>query len=77
MHTDKKLLVKGLKYMGYTVALMFLAPVVTYQAFKNEGHPAYIPVLIFGLLLGIAAIGLGFYGIRIIMNSLFGKKNKD
>ncbi|MCL6265625.1 DUF6095 family protein [Flagellimonas myxillae] len=77
MHTDKKLLGKGLKFIGYTVAVMFLAPFTIYQAFKNEGHPAYIPVLVVGLLLAIVAIGLGFYTIKIFMDALFGKKTKD
>lgn len=77
MRTDKKLLAKGLKLIGYTVALMFLAPFVIYQAFKNEGHAAYIPVLIIGILLGVAAIGLGFYSIKTFMDALFGKKSKS
>ncbi|WP_420400016.1 DUF6095 family protein [Flagellimonas sp.] len=77
MHTDKKLLAKGLKFIGYTVAVMFLAPFTIYQAFKNEGHPAYWPVLIVGLVLAVVAIGLGFYTIKIFMEALFGKKAKD
>ncbi|WP_431121653.1 DUF6095 family protein [Flagellimonas flava] len=77
MHTDKKLLAKGLKFIGYTVAVMFLAPFTIYQAFKNEGHPAYWPVLIVGLVLAAVAIGLGFYTIKIFMEALFGKKAKD
>ena len=72
MRTDKQLLLKGIKHLMYTLGLMFLAPVVLYQAFKNQDHPFYIPVLIIGLLLAIAAIGMGFYSIRIFMNALFG-----
>jgi hypothetical protein len=49
---------------------------VIWQAFKNEGHPLYWPVLILGVLLAITAIGMGFKGIATIMESLFGKKNK-
>ncbi len=76
MGTDKKMLVKGLKFAGYTVGLMFLAPFTLFQAFKNQEHPAYIPVLIIGLLLAIAAIGFGFFTIKLFMDSLFGKKPK-
>ncbi|MEM9649060.1 MAG: DUF6095 family protein [Bacteroidota bacterium] len=76
MHTDKKLLVKGLKFVGYTVALMFLAPVVISQAFKNQEHPAYVPVLVIGILLAIVAISFGFYTIKIFMDALFGKKKR-
>jgi len=74
MRTDKTILVKGLKQLAYTVMLMFLAPVVIWQAFKNEGHPFYWPVLIIGIILGICAVGMGFRGIGTIMNALFGKK---
>ncbi len=76
MRTDKELLVKGIKFIAYTIALMFLAPVVIYEAFKNQAHPWYWPVLIVGLILAIAAIAMGFYGIKVILDSLFGKKGK-
>ena len=77
MSTDKDLLVKGLKFIFYTIFLMFLAPVVLYQAFKNQDHPFYIPVLIIGLILAVAAIGMGFYSIKIFLDALFGKKQKQ
>ncbi|WP_435622674.1 DUF6095 family protein [Flagellimonas sp.] len=77
MRTNKELLVKGIKFIGYTTGVMFLAPFTIYQAFKNEDHPAYIPVLVIGLLLAITAIGLGFYTIKIFMDALFGKKEKE
>jgi len=76
MKTDKTLLITGLKYIAYTVALMFLAPVVIYQAFKNQEHPLYWPVLVIGLLLGVAAIAMGFYSLKVILDSLFGKRKK-
>ena len=77
MRTNKDILVKGIKYLAYTVLLMFTAPVVIYQSFKNEGHPFYWPVLIVGLLLAIGAISLGFYGIKTIMDALFNKGKKE
>ncbi|MFT6795750.1 MAG: hypothetical protein ACJART_000888 [Maribacter sp.] len=77
MRTDKDILVKGVKRLAYTVMLMFLAPIVIWQAFKNEEHPLYWPVLIVGIILAITAIGMGFKGISTIMESLFGKKKKS
>ncbi len=74
MRTDKTLLIKGVKFLAFTVVLMFSAPFAIYQAFKNEGHPLFIPVLILGLVLAIAAIGLGFYGIKTLIDALFGKR---
>lgn len=76
MHTDKELLVKGLRFIAFTIALMFTAPVIVYQAFKNQEHAWFLPVLIAGIILGIAAIALGFYSIKVIMDSLFGNKKK-
>ena len=76
MQTDKDLLVKGLKYLAITVVLMFSAPIVLYQAFKNEGHPFFWPVVIIGFILAILAVGMGFYGIKVIMESLFIKGKK-
>lgn len=72
--TDREMLFKSFKYFAYTVLLMFSAPVVVYQAFKNQTHPLYWPVLIVGILLAIAAIGMGFYSIKLIIRSFFGKK---
>lgn len=77
MRTDKDILVKGVKKLAYTVMLMFLAPIVIWQAFKNEAHPLYWPVLIVGIILAIAAVWMGFKGIATIMESLFGKKKKN
>jgi len=76
MKTDKELLIKGLKQIVYTIVLMFGAPIVLYQAFKNEGHPFFWPVLVMGFILAILAIGMGFYSIKTIMDSLFSKGNK-
>lgn len=74
MKTDKDLLIKGLKQIGITIALMFTAPVVLFQAFKNQDHSFYLPVLIVGAILAIAAIASGFYSIKVVMDALFGRK---
>ncbi|PKA96646.1 hypothetical protein B0O79_0284 [Flavobacteriaceae bacterium MAR_2009_75] len=74
MRTDKDLLVKGIKFLAYTVALMFMAPFVIYQAFKNQENILYWPVLVLGLILGVGAIAMGFYSIKVILDSLFGSK---
>ena len=34
------------------------------------------PVLVVGIILAIAAITLGFYGIKVLMNGIFEKKDK-
>lgn len=74
--TDRALFLKSLKYFAYTVMLMFAAPTAIYQAFKNQGHPWYFPVLILGLILAIAAILMGFFSLKMIMKSFFGPNKK-
>lgn len=71
MKTNKELLIKGVKYLAYTLVLMFTAPVVLFQAFKNTEHSFYIPVLIVGFILAIAAIVMGFYSIKVLMAGIF------
>lgn len=71
MPTNRSRLIQGVKFLAYTTFLMFLAPVVIYQAFKNEGHPLYIYVLILGLIIAVAAIGFGFHSIRTIVSAFF------
>lgn len=77
MKTDKVLLVKGLRRLAITVMLMFTGPVVLYQAFKNQDHPFYIPVLVVGALIALGAIVMGFLGIKTLVDALFGKKSKN
>ncbi|WP_297704641.1 DUF6095 family protein [uncultured Eudoraea sp.] len=71
MKTNKDLIIKGIKYLAYTLVLMFTAPVVLYQAFKNTEHSFYIPVLIVGCILAISAIAMGFYSIKILLDGIF------
>lgn len=75
--TDKDLLVTGLKRLAVTVVLMFTAPIVLYQAFKNQDHFLFWPVCIIGIILAFFAVRTGFKGIMTIMDSIFGKKPKS
>jgi NADH:ubiquinone oxidoreductase subunit 5 (subunit L)/multisubunit Na+/H+ antiporter MnhA subunit len=77
MKTNKAMFLKGVKFLGFTVALMFTAPFTIYQAFKNQEHPFYLPVLILGFLLAIGAIGMGFWSIKIIVDAFFGKSDAN
>ncbi len=74
MRTDRDQLLRGIKFFGYTVALCFTAPFTIYQAFKNQGHPLYYPVLILGFILAIAAVVMGFRAIKTVVDAFFGKK---
>lgn len=68
---------QGLKRIFYSILSAFIGPVIIMQAFQNEEHPFYWPVLIVGLLFFCIAIGMGFWGIRTIVTALLGKKQKD
>lgn len=74
--TDKDLLVKGIRSFMMTALTMFLAPILIYQAFKNQENLLFWPVLIVGLVLAGLAIYLGFRSLRIVMEAVFGKKEK-
>lgn len=73
---DKIALQQGLKRVMYAIVLAFIGPFVIMQAFKNEGHPWYWPVLITGLTLSTGSIGLGFLGIGKLTSAFLGKKRK-
>ncbi|WP_405397364.1 DUF6095 family protein [Maribacter sp. Asnod2-G09] len=75
--TDKDMLVTGLKRLAITVVLMFTAPIVLYQAFKNQENFLFWPVCIVGIILAFFAVRTGFKGIMTIMDSMFGKKPKS
>ena len=72
--TNKDLLVEGLKTMAITLFLAFLGPFILHVGLTNPDKPLYIPLVIAGILICGGAIYFGFKGIRIIMDSLFGKK---
>ena len=66
---------KGLKRLMICIFLCFLGPVVLSQAFKNEEHPYYLPVLFIGLTIMISAISFGAWGILTITRALLEEKN--
>ncbi len=56
---------------------MFAAPILLYQAFKNQDNILFWPVLIIGLLLSALAIYLGFRSVNIVIEAVFGKKTQE
>jgi len=74
MNTDKEILIKGLKFMGIALVLMFVGPTLLYIVFGDQESPTYIPLLVIGILICITAISFGFKGIRTIIDSMFKKK---
>ncbi len=70
-HTNKSLLLKGLKFLAGALPLSFIGPVVLFSSFKNQEHTWFIPILLFALLAMAAAIYLMFKGINTVMKALF------
>lgn len=75
MRTDKEVLAKGLKYMGIALVLMFSGPTLLYIVIGKPNSSTYLPLLIIGILICIAAIIVSFKGINTIMDSIFKKKD--
>lgn len=73
---NKKEVIKGFKKVFWGIGICFVAPVIIMQAFKNQGHPMYWPVLIIGLILLFLAIGSGFIGVSTLVGGLFDEKKK-
>ena len=71
MWTNKSVLAKGVKDLAGSLPLLFLGPVVITSAFKNENHPLYVYVLVFGIIIALAAMFLIFKGITTVLKSLF------
>ncbi len=72
MATNRELLGKGLKYLGWALPLMFIGPSVIYNAFINKQNVWHYLVLAVGIVASFFAVYLAFKGLNTIMKSLFG-----
>ena len=73
---NKPLLQSGLKKMSLFLVCCFVGPVIVHQAFKNQNHPLYFPVLILGFLFLIIALYYGFSGIKSLVNAILGEQKR-
>ncbi|PKA81927.1 hypothetical protein ATE92_0041 [Ulvibacter sp. MAR_2010_11] len=71
-HTDKDLLLKGIKKMALALPLLFLSPYLLTLSFLNKDNYMFYLALILGLIAGAGAIYLCFKGINTIIKSMFG-----
>lgn len=72
-HTDKDILMKGVKRLGICLVFMFLGPTLVHLTLDNSEKPLYIPLLILAFIICAAAIILLFIGIKTILDSMFNK----
>ncbi|WP_350339317.1 DUF6095 family protein [Altibacter sp.] len=76
-HTNKQILVKGIKRLVLCIPLLVLTTYILTFAFLNkETIPLYI-FLPLGIIVMAVTIFLLFSGIKIILTSLFGEKNSS
>lgn len=68
--TDIKLLRKGLKYLAFTLPLLFLSPYLLTLSFLNKDTFVFYIFFILGLIAGAGALLLWYRGIMTIMRSL-------
>ncbi len=74
--TDKALLAKGIRRMAFSLVFLFLGPFALHQAFKNEGHPFYYPVLVLGVVFFLLAIYMVYRGLITIIRAVFDPKKR-
>jgi len=70
-HTNRKLLTKGIKYMAYTLPLLFLCPYLITLSFINKDNLSFYLFLAIGIIVGGFALYLFYKGIKTLMDSLF------
>jgi len=69
--TDRKRIIKGVKYLAGSIPLAFIGPTIIYFAFGLRGEKYYLPILIFGFLAAIASAMLMLKGIRTMVAGVF------
>lgn len=71
-HTNRQVLVKGIKKMALAVPLLFLSPYLLTLSFLNKDTFIFYIFFIIGIIVGIGAVYLCFKGINTIIKSMFG-----
>lgn len=71
MATNKQLLGKGVKYLSGALPLLFLGPVLIYNAFMNKHTNWHYLILGIGIVACLFSMFLIFLGLKTIMKALF------
>jgi hypothetical protein len=74
MGTDRKEIFRGVKYNLIALPLLIISPIMITIGFKAIKLHNNYTFLIIGIILGIAAVLIGFLGLRIITNAFFNSK---
>lgn len=68
---NKDLLAKGIKYLTGALPLVFIGPIVIYNAFMNQHTDWHYLVLGIGITACLSSMYLMFKGLKIIMKGIF------
>jgi hypothetical protein len=71
MGTNKKKLVRGLKYELIALPLLILGPILITIGYKSINLDKNYMFLIAGIVVATAAIIFGFLGLKIILDAFF------
>ena len=71
MGVNRETLNKGIKYMAWSLPLIFIGPPVIYNAFINKDNAWHYLVLAIGIAIALGAMFCIFKGVQAIVNSLF------
>ena len=70
-HTNPNLLKKGIKYLAYSLPLLFLSPYVLTLSFINKETVFFYLFFVAGLIVGFFALYFLYKGIQTLLSSLF------
>lgn len=71
MTTDKKRLFKGIRFLAFSLPLLFIGPAIIHSSFKNKQHDLYYIVLGLGVVFCIIGMYLIFKGVNTMVKGLF------
>lgn len=71
MGTNRDVLAKGIRYLAWSLPLLFIGPSVIYNAFINKNNLWHYLVLAVGISVCIGGVYLLFMGLKTIVQSLF------
>ena len=70
-HTNRDLLIKGLKIMAFALPLLVLSPYLLTLSFLNKETFMFFVFLFSGIIVGAGAIYLCFKGLNTVLKSIF------
>jgi len=71
MITDKKILLKGVRFLAFALPLLFVGPVVIQSSFRNQNNPLFYLVFLIGVLCCAFGMYFIFKGITTMVKAFF------